>query len=118
MLSCVCISSCNVQWQSKIGRTAIGLRQQQISSLLSFPFSTTDDRIPSDERECKICLGEYREGEMLRRMIRTQVDQDGLCDELCGHTFHRDCIDRWLREAPTCPVCKLMTMPHRVLVTC
>lgn len=42
-----------------------------------------------------ICLGEYKEKEVLRII------------PYCGHTFHLSCIDVWLRKQSTCPVCRL-----------
>jgi hypothetical protein len=27
------------------------------------------------------------------------------------HTFHRQCLDQWLREAPTCPLCREAVTP-------
>jgi len=24
----------------------------------------------------------------------------------CGHTFHKDCIDRWAEQQCTCPYCR------------
>ncbi|CAI8607319.1 unnamed protein product [Vicia faba] len=45
--------------------------------------------------QCVICLGEYKEKEVLRII------------PYCGHTFHLSCIDIWLRKQSTCPVCRL-----------
>jgi hypothetical protein len=42
-----------------------------------------------------ICLGDYKEKEVLRII------------PYCGHTFHLSCIDMWLRKQSTCPVCRL-----------
>uniref|UniRef100_A0A7S0F3Y2 RING-type domain-containing protein n=2 Tax=Hanusia phi TaxID=3032 RepID=A0A7S0F3Y2_9CRYP len=44
--------------------------------------------------ECYICLEEYEEGDVLRRLP-------------CNHQFHSKCIDRWLLEVHrTCPCCR------------
>ena len=55
--------------------------------------------------ECAVCLGEFEQGDQLRRMR-------------CGHFFHCACIDEWLigkgraraassgAHLPTCPLCK------------
>lgn len=41
---------------------------------------------------CAVCLAEFRDGETLRLLPR------------CGHMFHRDCIDTWLRVQGNCPL--------------
>lgn len=43
---------------------------------------------------CSICLGEYKEGDLLRLL------------PVCGHLFHTKCVDPWLRLHATCPVCR------------
>ncbi|KAF8005635.1 hypothetical protein BT93_K0039 [Corymbia citriodora subsp. variegata] len=43
---------------------------------------------------CSICLGEYKEGELLRLLPE------------CRHFFHMKCVDTWLRLHATCPVCR------------
>lgn len=43
-------------------------------------------------KECPICL-DITHAPRSRRLP-------------CGHTFHRACIDTWLRHNPTCPVCR------------
>ena len=46
-----------------------------------------------EEEECSICLTSYQQKDMLRTLP-------------CGHSFHKDCIDRWLEQSTSCPFCK------------
>ncbi|XP_047086379.1 E3 ubiquitin-protein ligase SDIR1-like [Lolium rigidum] len=48
---------------------------------------------PEDELTCSICLEEVVVGDLLRSLP-------------CLHQFHVNCIDPWLRQQGTCPVCK------------
>mmetsp|Transcript_33479 Transcript_33479/g.86527 ORF Transcript_33479/g.86527 Transcript_33479/m.86527 type:complete len:501 (-) Transcript_33479:95-1597(-) len=47
--------------------------------------------------QCSVCLEGFVQGEQLRIMP-------------CFHTFHKDCIDRWLGNSQECPVCKYNIM--------
>nr|GMC98279.1 E3 ubiquitin-protein ligase SDIR1-like [Ipomoea batatas] len=46
-----------------------------------------------DELTCSVCLEQVNEGELIRSLP-------------CLHQFHANCIDPWLRQQGTCPVCK------------
>ncbi|KAL5198176.1 hypothetical protein ABZP36_001688 [Zizania latifolia] len=44
--------------------------------------------------DCAVCITELAAGEMARVLPR------------CGHGFHVDCVDMWLRSHSTCPLCR------------
>ncbi|KAL0402804.1 UNVERIFIED_CONTAM: E3 ubiquitin-protein ligase SDIR1 [Sesamum radiatum] len=46
-----------------------------------------------DDLTCSVCLEQVNAGELIRSLP-------------CLHQFHVNCIDPWLRQQGTCPVCK------------
>ncbi|PON84389.1 43kDa postsynaptic protein [Trema orientale] len=48
---------------------------------------------------CSICLADYNDSDMLRLLPD------------CGHLFHLTCVDPWLRQHPTCPICRNSPIP-------
>ncbi|XP_021295308.1 E3 ubiquitin-protein ligase SDIR1 isoform X2 [Herrania umbratica] len=46
-----------------------------------------------DELTCSVCLEQVSVGDLIRSLP-------------CLHQFHASCIDPWLRQQGTCPVCK------------
>uniref|UniRef100_A0A3P8X2S6 RING-type domain-containing protein n=1 Tax=Cynoglossus semilaevis TaxID=244447 RepID=A0A3P8X2S6_CYNSE len=42
---------------------------------------------------CQICFCDYTDGEKLRMLP-------------CFHDYHMKCIDRWLKDNTTCPICR------------
>ncbi|CAD6341414.1 unnamed protein product [Miscanthus lutarioriparius] len=49
--------------------------------------------------DCAVCLSELADGEKVRALPG------------CGHVFHVDCVDAWLRSRNTCPVCRAEVRP-------
>ncbi|KAK8509468.1 hypothetical protein V6N13_061901 [Hibiscus sabdariffa] len=49
----------------------------------------------SEDAQCIVCLSEYHANDILRIL------------PYCGHFFHVTCIDTWLQQHSTCPVCRL-----------
>uniref|UniRef100_A0A2P2Q4T6 Uncharacterized protein MANES_09G090000 n=1 Tax=Rhizophora mucronata TaxID=61149 RepID=A0A2P2Q4T6_RHIMU len=44
--------------------------------------------------ECPVCLSVFAEGEDLKQL------------GVCKHSFHADCINKWLNSHSNCPVCR------------
>ncbi|XP_068105622.1 uncharacterized protein [Hyperolius riggenbachi] len=55
-----------------------------------------------DDGMCAICLADIQQEERVRRLP-------------CNHPFHQTCIDRWLQESRTCPLCRSpIAAPHHI----
>ncbi|KAJ8266959.1 hypothetical protein GJAV_G00136620 [Gymnothorax javanicus] len=69
-----------------------GLTKEQIDNLSTRNYGQAglEDELG---RACSVCINEYAQGNKLRRLP-------------CTHEFHIHCIDRWLSENNTCPICR------------
>uniref|UniRef100_A0A8D0GA42 RING-type E3 ubiquitin transferase n=1 Tax=Sphenodon punctatus TaxID=8508 RepID=A0A8D0GA42_SPHPU len=84
-------------------RTQDSLQQQTmqaISQLATRRYQTRSRQAPTRDSAsscssapiCAICLEEFSEGQELRIIS-------------CFHEFHRECVDPWLQQHHTCPLC-------------
>ncbi|KAH7424834.1 hypothetical protein KP509_11G027200 [Ceratopteris richardii] len=66
------------------------------SAVASFPTVEYHQHIfiSNEDNLCAICLGEYKDEEVLKII------------PYCGHIFHISCIDMWLHEHRSCPICR------------
>nr|AWH61099.1 E3 ubiquitin-protein ligase [Pyxicephalus adspersus] len=65
-----------------------GLTKEQIDNLSTRNYGEHDAL-----KTCSVCITEYTEGNKLRKLP-------------CSHEYHVHCIDRWLSENSTCPICR------------
>eukprot|EP00475_Leptophrys_vorax_P003928 TRINITY_DN1229_c0_g1_i2.p1 TRINITY_DN1229_c0_g1~~TRINITY_DN1229_c0_g1_i2.p1 ORF type:complete len:438 (-),score=91.52 TRINITY_DN1229_c0_g1_i2:24-1337(-) len=47
-----------------------------------------------DDSKCCVCMDQFMQGDELRRLP-------------CFHSFHSECIDKWLVQNKICPVCRI-----------
>lgn len=69
----------------------VGLQPSEIAAL---PEMIATEAQVGDGCECPICLCDFKDGDKVRKI------------GVCGHTFHRSCLDLWLLRRADCPLCK------------
>ncbi|NWY46323.1 RNF6 ligase, partial [Sylvia atricapilla] len=69
-----------------------GLTKEQIDNLSTRNYG--DVHTENEwSKTCSVCISDYATGNKLRQLP-------------CTHEFHIHCIDRWLSENSTCPICR------------
>lgn len=77
-----------------------GLDSEIIQTFPTFVYSTVKNlKIGRATLECVVCLNEFQDDETLRLIPK------------CSHVFHSECIDAWLVNHSTCPVCRANLVP-------
>ncbi|XP_031284122.1 E3 ubiquitin-protein ligase ATL76-like [Pistacia vera] len=72
-----------------------GIAQEALEQLL--PLTNYGHQLDKSENSsyCVICLESFTDGEPCRVF------------PVCNHIFHSSCIDAWLKDHLTCPVCRI-----------
>jgi len=55
---------------------------------------TAENKRNLRQRTCVICMGVFRVGQPVKLALP------------CHHAMHSGCLERWLTQTPTCPVCR------------
>uniref|UniRef100_A0A0D9XWX7 RING-type E3 ubiquitin transferase n=1 Tax=Leersia perrieri TaxID=77586 RepID=A0A0D9XWX7_9ORYZ len=72
-----------------------GLDPAAVAAFPTCSFSAATTASSDAATQCVVCLAEYEEKDVLRVL------------PYCGHGFHVACIDIWLMNHSTCPVCRI-----------
>lgn len=86
----------------RAGRAAAsrGLDSEVLETFPTFAYSTVKGlKIGKGALECAVCLNEFEDEETIRLIPK------------CDHVFHAECIDAWLENHVTCPVCRSDLVP-------
>ncbi|XP_046364904.1 uncharacterized protein LOC124141063 isoform X2 [Haliotis rufescens] len=70
-----------------------GMTKSELNRLPIRKFKSSDSS-GNDTSDCLICMCDYQEGDSLRILP-------------CCHEFHQPCIDKWLKNTATCPICRV-----------
>ncbi|KAG0477098.1 hypothetical protein HPP92_013939 [Vanilla planifolia] len=110
LISFLCTRSGSQLLPSRIRRIPVAEETRDVergideATLTTYPKVAYVEVMASPEQEtmgacCSICLADYRASDVLRRLPE------------CSHLFHVGCVDPWLRQHPTCPVCRTSPLP-------
>ncbi|KAL8159723.1 hypothetical protein V2J09_001260 [Rumex salicifolius] len=89
--------SFRISSRSDLGTLERGVHRIDVPVLANFPAKQfSDNDLSSNENaQCAVCLAEYRKEDIVRILPQ------------CSHYFHMNCIDKWLLQNSTCPVCRV-----------
>lgn len=81
---------------SGIGSSRRGLDASALSALpvTSYRKEVVAAGAGAGGTDCAVCLSELADGDKVRELPN------------CGHAFHVECVDAWLRAKSTCPLCR------------
>ncbi|KAE8672728.1 E3 ubiquitin ligase BIG BROTHER-related [Hibiscus syriacus] len=74
-----------------VGTESRGLSADSLASLPSITYKAGSSQIGSNE-SCVVCRVDYEDGDSLTVLS-------------CKHSYHRECINNWLKINKVCPIC-------------
>ncbi|TKY57293.1 NEP1-interacting protein 1 [Spatholobus suberectus] len=77
-----------------------GIPQNVIMKLPFQPFNSSKMLKLYNMSCCSICFQDFEDGELVRILPK------------CGHLFHLECIDKWLVNQGSCPMCRTCVPDH------
>ncbi|XP_012666834.1 E3 ubiquitin-protein ligase RNF128 isoform X2 [Otolemur garnettii] len=83
----------NARAQSRKQRQLKADAKKAIGKLQLRTLKPGDKEIGPDGDSCAVCIEQYRANDLVRILT-------------CNHIFHKTCVDPWLLEHRTCPMCK------------
>ena len=88
-------------YEELLERFGVGTEHRRGASpetIRSIPINVLNDgdavaELHENQKVCNICLEAFKQGDEMRTLQ-------------CKHNYHRQCIDRWLAQVASCPICK------------
>ncbi|XP_063927590.1 E3 ubiquitin-protein ligase goliath-like [Zophobas morio] len=85
--------------KDRLSRRLGNAAKKALSKIPTKNIKSEDKEVQGDGECCAICIEPYKICDVLRILP-------------CGHEFHKSCIDPWLLEHRTCPMCKMDILKH------
>ncbi|KAJ3585398.1 hypothetical protein NHX12_014117 [Muraenolepis orangiensis] len=89
-ISFIVLMIISLAWLRRLGDAA----KKAISKLQVRTIRRGDQETQADFDNCAVCIEGYRPNEVVRVLP-------------CRHVFHKSCVDPWLLDHRTCPMCKM-----------
>ncbi|XP_050544845.1 E3 ubiquitin-protein ligase goliath-like [Daktulosphaira vitifoliae] len=85
--------------KDQLSRRLCNAAKKALSKIPTKHIKVDDKEIIGDGDCCAVCIEPYRPSEVVRILP-------------CRHEFHKSCVDPWLLEHRTCPMCKMDILKH------
>ncbi|XP_044737607.1 protein goliath-like isoform X2 [Chrysoperla carnea] len=85
--------------KDKLSRQLCNAAKKALSKIPTKNIKPNDKEIEGDGECCAVCIEPYKISDIIRILP-------------CRHEFHKYCIDPWLLEHRTCPMCKMDILKH------
>ncbi|XP_017784469.1 PREDICTED: protein goliath-like [Nicrophorus vespilloides] len=85
--------------KDRLSKRLCNAAKKALSKIPTKIIKSDDKEIQGDGECCAICIEPYKILDVLRILP-------------CSHEFHKNCIDPWLLEQRTCPMCKMDILKH------
>lgn len=84
--------------KDRLSRELTSAAQKALSKIPTRAIKNTDKEV-SEAECCAVCIEPYKANDVVRLLP-------------CRHEFHKICVDPWLLEHRTCPMCKMDILKH------
>lgn len=85
--------------KDRLSRRLCSAAKKALSKIPTKNIKSEDKEMQGDGECCAVCIEPYKVSDILRILP-------------CRHEFHKSCIDPWLLEHRTCPMCKMDILKH------
>ncbi|ESO93826.1 hypothetical protein LOTGIDRAFT_104529 [Lottia gigantea] len=80
--------------KERLARRLASAAKKAIAKIPQRNVKSGDKELDSDFDQCAVCIEGYKAHDVIRTLP-------------CKHVFHKSCVDPWLLEQRSCPMCKL-----------
>ncbi|XP_050303149.1 E3 ubiquitin-protein ligase goliath [Anthonomus grandis grandis] len=88
-----------IRTKVKLSRRLGNAAKKALSKIPTRNLKADDKEIQGDGECCAVCIEPYKINDTIRILP-------------CEHEYHKNCIDPWLLEHRTCPMCKMDILKH------
>ncbi|KAL5012100.1 hypothetical protein ScPMuIL_010651 [Solemya velum] len=80
--------------KERLSRRLASAAKKAIAKIPQRTLRSGDKELESETDQCPVCIEPYKTSEVIRILP-------------CKHVFHKSCVDPWLLDQRSCPMCKL-----------
>ncbi|XP_052280522.1 RING finger protein 150-like isoform X2 [Dreissena polymorpha] len=85
--------------KERLSRRLANAAKKAIAKIPQRSVKVGDKELDADADQCAVCIEPYKVSDVIRVLP-------------CKHVFHKSCVDPWLLDQRSCPMCKMDILRH------